>query len=64
MLLSMYKPPLYMFGLIDIRVERCFKADQQLLSNIECFKGIHSYSVSDYMLSCDVSVAGSWQGLC
>ena len=50
-----------MFCSIDMKVEKCF----QLVSNVECFKAIHTVRMSDYMLSCDVSFLPShysdWQ---
>ena len=51
-----------------MKVERCFQGDydHQLVSNIECFKGIHTVC---QIISCHVmfhfspltTVAGSWQ---
>ena len=38
----MYKLLLHMFSLMDMTVQRCFQGDQQLVSNVECYKGIHT----------------------
>ena len=38
----MYNLLLYMSCLIDMKVEGCFQGDQQLVSNVEFFKGIHT----------------------
>ena len=44
-------------SLFVIKVQRCFQGDQlQLVSNVECFKGIHTCVIlASCMLSCDVS---------
>ena len=53
--------------LIDMKVERCFQGDQQLVSNVDCFKGIRTVC---QIICCHVmfhfspltTVVGSWQG--
>ena len=65
--LLMYNLLLDMVSLIDMKVERCFQGDQQLVNNVECFKGIHTVC---QIICCHVMfhlspltiVAGSWQG--